>query len=203
MIEVPIVVNDEEVSVATFVDQVNVQVDIGPPGVRGSLIFTGVGDPGSKTQPPSETADPVFQGVSEVRVNDLYIDLAPTGYAWLYKYQPPPLDWTLVGRMNPPLYVGRHLMNFTDGVSTTLNIPLEDIIGATSTTLDGNNFIVNVNALAPTGETTTYLVNPSSVTVNGTNLDVVFHLREFSTTAVSRPASVNNLDLRVSVGVSA
>ena len=44
MIEVPIVVNDEEVSVATFVDQVNVQVDIGPPGVRGSLIFTGVGE---------------------------------------------------------------------------------------------------------------------------------------------------------------
>ncbi len=202
MIEVPIVVNDEEVSVATFIDQVDVQVDVGPRGTRGSLIFTGIGDPGSKVQPPSETADPVFQGVSEVRVNDLYIDLATTGYAWLYKYQPPPLDWTLVGRMNPPLYVGRHLANFTNGVAT-LSIPLEDIIGATSTTLDGNHFIVNVNALVPGGDTTTYLVNPTSVTVTGSNLDVVFHLRALSTTAVSMPASVNNLDLRVSVGVSA
>lgn len=202
MIEVPIVVDEDEVRVANFVDSVDVQVDVGPPGTRGSIIFSGVGSPKSKIQPPSPTADPVFQGVSEIRVNDFYIDVSSAGYTWLWQYQPSPLEWTLVTRMNPPIYSGKHVLTFTDGVSETLSVPLEDIIGATSTSLDGNYFIVTVNPVVATGATTTYLVNPSSITVNTSNLDIVFHTRELAAAAVSVPATAI-LDCRVSIGVSA
>lgn len=203
MIEVPIVVNDNEVNVATFIDSIDLQVDVGPPGVRGSVIFSGVGSPESKTMPPSPTADPVFQGVSEIRINDFYIDVASSGYAWLWQYQPSPLGWTLVTRLNPPTYSSKHLISFTSGASSAVSIPLEDILGTTTTSLTAEQFVVNVNAIPTTPGTTTYIVNPTSIAIVGSNLDVVFHLRALSTTAVSVPGSVTNLNCQVSIGVSA
>lgn len=200
MIDIPIVVNEDEIKVATFVDQIDVQVDIGPTGDRGTFIFTGIGDPSAKTQPPSPTADPVFRGVSEIKANDLYIDASPGG-RWLYVYQPDPINWALVGSLTPTLYTGRHALTFTGGVSTTLSVALDDIIGASSTTLTGDDFAVSVTPVVSGGATTTYLVNPTSVTVNTSNLDLVFHLRAFSTTAVSVPGTVSSLPLLVTIGV--
>ncbi len=202
MIEVPIVVDEDEVKVANFVESIGLQVDIGPRGERGSIIFSGIGDPESKVQPPSPTADPVFQGVSEIRVNDFYIDVGSAGYAWLYQYQPSPLNWTLVTRMNPPIYSAKHSLLFTSGATDPLSIPLADIIGASTTSLTADQFIITVNPLVAGGATDTYIVNPTSITKIEPNLDVVFHTRKFTTTAVSVPASVT-LDCLVSVGVGA
>ena len=201
MIEVPIVVDEDEVKVANFVESIGLQVDIGPRGERGSIIFSGVGNPEAKTMPPNPGADPVFQGVSEIRVNDFYIDVGTAGYTWLYQYQPEPLGWTLVTRMNPPIYSAKHSLAFSGGASTTLTIPLQDIIGVTTTSLNSEKFIVTVNPLVANGTVDTYIVNPTSITKVEPNLNIIFHTRKFTTTAVSVPTV--DLDCLVSIGVSA
>lgn len=199
MIEIPIILEDTEVKVAAFTDSIDLQVDIGTKGDRGTLIYSGAGSPAGKTQPPNPAADPVFQGVSEIRVNDFYIDVASTGYAWLWQYQPEPVGWTQVGKLNPPLYNKKHSVTFTAGASAVLSIPLVDIIGVASTTLDGTNFVVTVDA--EVNSTTAYFINPKTVTKNEPNLDIVFTGRQVATTTIADASGAINLG--VSIGVSA
>ena len=70
MTELPIVVSNTDVTVAGFVSDIEVALDIGPEGQRGSLIFSGSGDPPAD---PSGT-DPIIAGISQFEIGDIYMD---------------------------------------------------------------------------------------------------------------------------------
>lgn len=197
--DLPIVVESDEIVVAGFVDQIRLEVDAGPKGQRGSIIFSGVGDP--PTVPPS--SDPLFNNVDVFQSNDYYIKLSSTGYSWLYKYEDLPggATWTPLVKMNPPLYVKRHTVAFTSGTGTTLSIPLVNILGTTTTTLTEDKFIINGTVHYTSDDTNVYALSVRSTVVNGSNLDIKFNVRQLTAAAVSAPTA--NLVINVTIGVGA
>lgn len=67
---VPIIVAEDEVTVAGFIGNVDLNLDVGETGRRGSVIFVGDGSP--PDTPPD--GDPIFEGVNTFLINDLYIE---------------------------------------------------------------------------------------------------------------------------------
>jgi hypothetical protein len=196
--EVPIVVAETELNVAGFVDQIDLSIDVGPTGPRGSLIFSGVGEP--PTVPP--ISDPLFNNVDQFQSNDFYIRLGSPGYAWLYKYEDAPggAVWTPVVSMNPPLYAKRNSIVFTSGVGAVLTIPLTEIIGTSSTTLTEDKFVVTATAHYTTNDTNVYAIDVKGVTVSAPNLLVYLNMRQITSSAVSAPSAT--LSVNTIIGVS-
>ena len=111
MTEIPIIVTQDNLNIAAFASVLELSIDQGSRGERGSLIFSGEGDP--PTSPPP--SNPLFNNVDMFQSGDLYINLSSTGYSWLYKYEdiPSAPTWTPVISLNPPFYVKRHNVVFT------------------------------------------------------------------------------------------
>jgi hypothetical protein len=191
--DVPIVVSEDNINVASFTDQIDLSVDVGPQGERGTRIFSGTGA-------PAPQLGPTLQGIDLIS-NDYYIDLAPPGYAWLYRFDPSPVGWNVVGRVGPGLYVGRHTLTFTTGAAT-VSVPLVNIIGQTTfpAGLSVANLVPQVTGIISTGATANmFALGISSLTLNGTNIDVVIHGRTLSTTAVSQTSGSVEVSLGIAV----
>lgn len=139
----------------------DVEVDIGPQGQRGSKIFAGLGNP--NVNPP----------VGSVQLNDLYINASPgTDYAYLYQYisQPGGDTWTSVLKINPVIYSDIVTANFTTGTAT-LTIPLSNILNITGTPPTASNF-----AIQPTiqnADPTACSISSVSLVNSNTDLQIV------------------------------
>lgn len=104
MTEVPIIMTTNEVTVGGFVDTVQLELDKGSPGQRGSRMFTG--DIAPTGLPPSHT---YFGGVSSFVLGDMFFVRSGTsvGDVWEFRSQPGGDDWVRVmQRSGPPLYTG-------------------------------------------------------------------------------------------------
>lgn len=93
MTELPIIVATNEITVGGFVDELNLEVDSGAPGVRGSKMFSG--DIAPTGLPPSHA---YFGGISEFIVGDMFFVRAGTGTGdiWEYRSQPGGSDWVKI-----------------------------------------------------------------------------------------------------------
>ncbi len=192
--EVPIVVSEDNINVASFTDQIKLSVDIGPEGTRGSKVYSGVGSP------PVSIGDSVYQGVTSININDNYLDLS-TGL-W-YRYDPLPIGWAVVGKISPMLFSTRTTLTFTAGTSTTFSIPLQSIFGSTTfpAGLSESNIVCQVSTIAAGGATNMHVVGVTSITQATSNLNFIFHGRNLSTTAVT--ALATSVELFITVGVKA
>lgn len=85
MTEIPIVVSTNEVTVAGFVDQVQLELDVGQRGQRGSRIFSG---PSSPLSLPADS--PYWGGYTQFVLGDLFIVTQSTGIGDVYEYINPP-----------------------------------------------------------------------------------------------------------------
>ena len=83
MTTLPIVVDDTEVTVAGFVDTVQLQLDVGAQGSRGNVIFSGSGTPPST--PPG--SDPIFDAISQFIYGDMYINTASQNLSSIWQYR--------------------------------------------------------------------------------------------------------------------
>lgn len=139
----------EDVTVLGPPTAVDVLVDIGPDGQRGSQIFVGVGDP-----------NVVSIGQTPL-LNDLYINASPgVNYGYMYQYlsQPGGSSWVEVLRVNPVIYSDKYLADFTAGTgsgtgSASIIIPISDIATISGTPLEADDFcvrysIANINPIA-------------------------------------------------------
>lgn len=108
---------------------INVSVDFGTQGIRGTYIFTGEGKP---TDP-----DVVFAGLGGIvgpKINDLYINLKPSDDEYLYLYQYVSVNavqtWVRILRLIPNTALANTPVPFYNGEAITYNsisLPIDEI----------------------------------------------------------------------------
>ena len=129
---VSVVLNNDDVTVLAPPAIIEVLVDIGPQGTRGSQFFVGVGNPNSVDigQTPN--------------LNDLYINTSPggeLGYLYQYRSEPGGNVWVEVLDIYPSVYSENAQVTFESGASEVI-IPVADIVTVTGTPLVSENFSV-------------------------------------------------------------
>lgn len=127
-----VVLNNDDVTVLAPPAIVEVLVDIGPQGIRGSQFFVGVGNPNS-----------VNIGQT-INLNDLYINTSPggeLGYLYQYRSEPGGDVWIEVLDIYPSVYSENAQVTFEAG-SAEVVIPVSDIVTVTGTPLVSDNFSV-------------------------------------------------------------
>ena len=177
-----VVLSTDDLTVLSGPEVIELLVDIGPTGTRGSKFFVGIGNPNS-----DETLEPLL--------NDLYVNSAPgSDYGYLYQYvsEPGGDTWVEVLNITPAIYSKIHTVTFASGTdadygSGAIVIPITDITSVTG--LEADNFsvqysIVNSKPLA---------TSLSLVSVSGTNLVLNLQASEYDGTwaALETEASVH------------
>lgn len=111
--------------------EIDLSVDFGTQGVRGSRSWVGSGDPAT-----------VLAG-QDVALYDLYVNTntSQTYYSWLYQYIETPGNptWVPVLKLNPAQYSTIATTTFTTG-STTISIPVINLTAVNGVSI--NDFII-------------------------------------------------------------
>jgi hypothetical protein len=166
---------NDDITVLGPPEILEVLVDIGPTGERGSKVFVGLGDPNS------------VEIGQEIKLNDLYINAAQgLDYGYLYQYvaEPGSNTWVQVLKVSPVLYSKIHSVNFTAGAGS-ITIPILNIVSATGTPLTAANFNVQYS-IAYTKPLASSMSVPS-LTGGGTNLVINLSAVEFRSNIDSGP----------------
>jgi hypothetical protein len=138
-----VLLNNDDITVLGPPEIVELLVDVGATGTRGSQVFVGVGNPN------------IIEIGQTPLLNDLYINVSPgADYGYLYQYvsQPGGNLWIEVLELNPTIYSVNYVTTYTNGIAQIV-IPISNIITSTATPLSANNFsvqfsIVNDNPVA-------------------------------------------------------
>lgn len=149
-----VLVSNDDITVLGPPETIELLVDVGPQGIRGSKVFVGVGDPNTLTTNGEIFSEPIL-------LNDLYINGSPgIDYGYLHQYvsEPGGNIWTPVLKLNPTIYSVNYVTEFVAGTgastgSTSIAIPLTRITSGVGTPLVAENFsvqysIVNDNPIA-------------------------------------------------------
>ena len=134
---VDVLLNTEDVVVLGPPDSVDVLVDVGPQGTRGSKIIVGSGEPNA------QTSSGVLLGTTLI-LNDIYIQTDPgANYGYMYQYvsQPGGNTWVEVLNISPAIYSAIETISFTSG-SASITIPISNIVTVTGSPLTASNFNV-------------------------------------------------------------
>lgn len=169
MADVYTTIGSSDVSVIGGAAAVNVSVDYGLKGDRGSFFLYGNGKPNEVTLPESPKA------------YDMYVNLNPADseYRFVYQYinTPSGLDWVSIFQMVPDMYTTARTATFTDG-QTTIYIPAVLVVGnsqrAASLISSNYSVIATISGDAPIA---------SSISVGDTQTD--------SQNIVSIPITIN------------
>lgn len=169
-----IVLTTEDLVVLGGPDTINLEVDFGSQGDRGSLVFVGNGKP-----------DLVDIGQTP-NVFDLYINLLTTDdeYLMIYQYVDVlgTLQWQTLTKLIPNTYVTNKSINFS--TANYCHIPISDIvdpsyIGGT----DASNFSVQATFSTSAGYPIASSIKTEVVTLSGIeNLKITFYAKEFDGT---------------------
>jgi len=166
---------NDDITVLGPPEILEVLVDIGPTGERGSKVFVGLGEPNS------------VEIGQEIKLNDLYINAAQgLDYGYLYQYiaEPGSNTWVQVLKVSPVLYSKIHSVNFTAGAGL-ITIPISDIVSVTGTPLTAANFNVQYSIAYTKPLASSMSVPP--LTGGGTNLVINLSAVEFRSNIDSGP----------------
>lgn len=147
---------------------VEVLVDIGPAGTRGSQFFVGSGNPNL-----------INIGQTPL-INDLFLNVSPgneLGYIYQYRSQPGGNTWVRVLDIFPSMYSINYEVPFVSGVGSA-TIPVSDIVQTTGSPLSAENFSVQYS-IAHTNPVASSMAIPALVGL-GDNLVVNFEAIEYS-----------------------
>jgi len=175
-----VLLSNDDITVLGPPAVVELLVDIGPTGTRGSQVFVGVGDPNSITigQTPL--------------LNDLFINTSPggeLGYMYQYVSEPGGDTWIKVLDLNPAIYSINYEAIFSAG-TTSITIPISDIVDVTGSPLTADNFNVQ-HSITHTNPIASSISIPALVG-DGSNLVVDITAVEYS--SESGPAEWLELD---------
>lgn len=127
---VDVLFNNEDITVLGSPETVDLLVDIGPQGERGSQVLVGLGNPNN-----------IIIGQTP-KLNDLYINSSPgSNYGYMYQYvsRPGGDTWVEILRISPTIYTEVRSTVFTDGDAQII-IPISNITSLTG--LSAENFAV-------------------------------------------------------------
>ena len=163
-----VLLSNDDVTVLGPPNTVEVLVDIGPTGTRGSQVFVGVGDPN------------VFEIGQTPLLNDLYINASPgSDYGYMYQYvsEPGGNTWIQILEISPTLYSQLHTTTYVDGVAQVV-IPISNIVTVTGSPLTSTNFVVQYS-IAHDNPTASSVLVPALAGA-GTNLVLNFSAVEYT-----------------------
>ena len=170
-----VLVSNDDITVLGPPEIVEVLVDIGPTGERGSKVFVGLGDPNS------------IEIGQEIKLNDLYINAAQgLDYGYLYQYvaEPGANLWVQVLKVSPVLYSKLHTVNFSSGAAS-ITIPITNIVSVTGTPLTSANF--NVQYSIAYSKPLASAITIPALAGGGTNLVINLSAVEFRSNVDSGP----------------
>jgi hypothetical protein len=134
---VDVLLNTNDVVVLGPPETLNVLVDIGPQGTRGTKFIVGSGEPNA------QTSSGVLLGQTLI-LNDMYINTSPgSNYGYMYQYvsQPGGNSWVEILKVSPAIYSAVETISFTSG-SAAITIPISNIVTVTGSPLTASNFSV-------------------------------------------------------------
>jgi hypothetical protein len=175
-----VLLSNDDITVLGPPAVVELLVDIGPTGTRGSQVFVGVGDPNS-----------IEIGQTPL-LNDLFINTSPggeLGYMYQYVSEPGGDTWIKVLDLNPAIYSINYEAIFSAG-TTSITIPISDIVDVTGSPLTADNFNVQ-HSITHTNPIASSISIPALVG-DGSNLVVDITAVEYS--SESGPAEWLELD---------
>jgi len=181
-----VLLDTEDIVVLGPPQQIDVLLDIGSKGDRGSRFFVGTGNPNNPG---------VLPGGQTFLLGDVFLN-ASTGaeFAWLYIYIQTPSGniWTPAIRLQPAIYNREIDTIFNSSGVATISVPLAEI-SPDSTIIDVDRYVIQI--------TPSLYANPVSLTVptksiSGPNL-------QFTVKAIEYASSVwQNLEGEVELAVN-
>jgi len=170
---VDVLLNTEDVVVLGPPETIDVLVDIGPQGTRGTKFIVGSGEPNL------QTTSGVLLGQTLI-LNDMYINVAPgENYGYLYQYvsQPGGNTWTQILHMNPAIYSAIETVSFSSG-NGSITIPIANIVTVTGSPLTASNF--NVQYQIEGANPIASSIEIPALAGAGTNLVINLHASQYS-----------------------
>lgn len=141
---VDVLVNTDEITVLGSPPVVEVKLDIGATGQRGSKVFVGTGNPNLLTSSIGQSYSLFGQSLY---INDLYINNSfGEEYSYMYQFISSlgTNTWVPVLKVNPTLYSNNFLTTFSNG-NSTITIPIVNIVETSGTPLIEENFSIQHN----------------------------------------------------------
>lgn len=161
MADITTLVSNEDITVLGPPSYVDVLVDVGPTGIRGSQVFVGTGNPNDPNTEIGQTPE----------LNDLFINNA-TGneYSWMYQYVSVPggNTWTPILKVNPTIYSLMEDAYYVSGTSS-INVPISNIVQSGAGNLTASNFSIQFSI----GNDKPVSAVINSVTITGATLDTL------------------------------
>ena len=165
-------VNTDDLAIIAPPEIIEVAVDIGPTGQRGSKVFVGSGDPNSSTSNGTIFGQTIY-------LNDLYINVSPgTDYSYMYQYIaiPGTNQWESILKINPAIHARLdQTVDFASGTAT-IEVPISSIATVTGSPLVSSNFNVQYS-LQHSNVTSSSI---SNVQVSSSNLIITLKAMEYS-----------------------
>lgn len=190
---VDVLVNTDDITVLGPPPIINVQLDIGATGIRGSKVFVGTGHPNQLTQDGSIAGQLLY-------LNDLYINNAPgEEYSYLYQYISSlgTNTWIPILKINPTIYNRTQQQTFTAG-SCTISIPIADIVTVTGTPLAEENFSVQYTI----GHSNPVASSISTISITGASndtLSITLNAAEFESSTWSDLSATVTVHLLITI----
>ena len=170
-----VILSNDDVTVLGPPDTVEVLVDIGPTGTRGSQVFVGIVDPN------------VIEIGQTPLLNDLYINASPgENYSYLYQYVSEPGGdlWVEIIKLNPTIYSKRLLTSFSNGEAQII-VPISSIVNITGAPLVAENFSIQYSIRNDSPVSSSMIV-PA---LTGTGENLVINLKAAEYTLESGPSA--------------
>lgn len=187
-----VVLSNDDITVLAPPEIIEVLLDIGPPGQRGSTFFTGTGNPNSIT------VNGTISG-TELILSDMYIRTSPgVDYGYLYKYESRPggNTWVEVLKISPTIYSKLNSVTFASG-SGVVVIDISDIYTVTGPLPTSSSFsiqhnIINTNPVSSS-------ISDIEVINNSTELKITFKAIEYSSSTWQNLSGGKTIHLFISL----
>lgn len=181
-----VVLNTDDIVVLGPPSVIDVSLDVGQQGTRGSTFYAGSGDPNS-----------LDLSALDLESGDMFVNTSvASGYGWLYIYNPKLVgdQWDQVLRLQPPIYAGAHSGTFTTGTAT-FTIPLANIVPSDITVVSEANLIVNITPK----NTNAVAASIVSKSISGTNFQFVVKAASFNGSTWSNLSGANDFLVHITV----
>lgn len=180
-----VLVNTDDIVVLGGPSQIDVSVDIGPNGERGSKFFVGSGNPNTLTLPEIPALGDFFVNSSTA-----------SEYGWLYIYTQTPSgnNWEPALRLQPAVYTSNVEVTFNSNGLAIMTIPLSSILSDVTIT-DPESYVVNITPIH--SNPVTVVVN--SKTISSSNLVTNIEAIEYSSSTWQALQGVIDLGVTISV----
>jgi hypothetical protein len=187
-----VVLNTDDIVVLGPPQNIDVSIALGEQGVRGSTFFAGAGNPNDTV-----VSQNIFGTTTELKEGDVYINVSSgSEYGWLYIYNPKVVgnQWDEVLRLQPPFYATTLNKTFVSG-TTTVSIPISNILPTGITNADPNSYIIS---FAPQGSDVIALTVVSKSIV-ASNFEFVVKGIKYSSSTWSNLSGSVTFDINITV----